>query len=669
MNQFLSKLPIGLKLGGSFVLIVLILTASSFLSYASLNQLNGGMISLYFDRTVPIQDLGEAKALLGQIKSNTQLYIQIPQPKNDPAGSQGAPQCAGCHSAQVNGTHHLSAGQTASDATRCQACHATQATDSQHGRSTTNITAGQDCATCHPAAVITEQHSQVEAAITQEVARVNEIIGAYRKNSLLTSVEKKELASFDTAWSSYQVIVADLLAKAKSGQSEVSLHRVVGGDALTSQQEVEASLNRLVAVLQNLAQQSQESASQTFNASLLKLLIASISGILLAAGLGFGITRNILAPVEAMAKGLQNLRQGALKWDISRQVKDDLIQRSDEMGIAGKGFDSTVEYLQEMAGLASQIASGDLTAKVTPRGNQDELGNAFAQMVASLKTLITTVTQGANHLKTASGQLASKTNFVASAAEEMSANTISVAAGMQQTNTSLHAVATAVEEMTATIGEIARNSEKAYATTGQAARQVDQFSAVMQGLGQSAQEIGKVTATITSISAQTNLLALNATIEAARAGAVGKGFAVVASEIKELAQQTAVATSVIKEKIGSIQDSTAGAVQDIEKIVQVIRDVNEIVMSIAAAIQEQATVTQDIAGNIAQASSGVRDANSRVAQTATVSSSIAQEIAELSGAAGSSASNDLQRKSDETSAVALAQLAEQLSRVVSQFKV
>jgi uncharacterized phage infection (PIP) family protein YhgE len=188
----------------------------------------------------------------------------------------------------------------------------------------------------------------------------------------------------------------------------------------------------------------------------------------------------------------------------------------------------------------------------------------------------------------------------------------------------------------------------------------------MKDLGQAAQEIGKVTATITSISSQTNLLALNATIEAARAGAAGKGFAVVASEIKELAQQTAAATSVIKEKISGIQESTAGAVADIEKIVQVIRDVNEIVMSIAAAIQEQSTVTQDIAGNIAQASSGVRNANMQIAQTAKVSSNIANEIAELSGGSGQVASANAGEVS--ASATYLMEMAQQLQEVCRQFR-
>ncbi|MBK8784866.1 MAG: HAMP domain-containing protein [Anaerolineales bacterium] len=109
------------------------------------------------------------------------------------------------------------------------------------------------------------------------------------------------------------------------------------------------------------------------------MLIVSVAGLLLSIGLGFVITVNIRTPVEAMAKGLQNMRQGNLNWDVPEQVRESIVLRSDELGIAGESFQSTVHYLQEMAGIASRIAAGDLTVKVAPRSEKDELGIAFCK--------------------------------------------------------------------------------------------------------------------------------------------------------------------------------------------------------------------------------------------------------------------------------------------------
>ena len=390
----------------------------------------------------------------------------------------------------------------------------------------------------------------------------------------------------------------------------------------------------------------------------LSFLLGSQIGIVLSSLTALLLARFITLPILEIVDVVDRI---ALEGDLSQRVK---IYYPDEVGRMGEAFNRLMDTMDEIARNADRMAQGELTVQFVPRSEQDVLGITLSKMVLSLQSLIKTVTQSAIKLSSASGQLSSKTNFVAAAAEELSANTTSVATGMETASTNLHAVAAAVEEMTATIGEIAGNSEKAQATTDLAGQQVDQFSIVMKDLGQSAREIGNVTEIITRISSQTNLLALNATIEAARVGAAGKGFAVVANEIKELAQQTAAATNEIRSKIATIQSSTAGAVADIDQIVLVIREVNAIVMSIATAIQEQSIVTRDIAGNIAQASNGVRDVNARVAQTASVTGSIADEIGALSGVGGLPAGGE-----DQTSAVALSRLAEQLSQIVSSFKV
>ena len=325
---------------------------------------------------------------------------------------------------------------------------------------------------------------------------------------------------------------------------------------------------------------------------------------------------------------------------------------------------------------------GDLTRRLEAVGDDEmaDLARSFNQFVGKIHETVQNVGSHLVTLRSSAGQLSAvssqtaarvkevsdRATTVASAAEEASSNTTSVAAGMEQAATNLSSVASATEEMSATIGEIASNSEKARAISEQATAQAQTISALMQELGRAARDIGKVTETITDISAQTNLLALNATIEAARAGAAGKGFAVVANEIKELARQTATATEDIKAKISGVQSSAVSAITDIEKISAVIKSVGAIVSSIAASIEEQAAVTKDVAGNIAHATAGVKDTNERIAQTATVSKSIARDITAVHSAVDGIRAGGEQV---EANSAELSKLAEELSVTVGKFKV
>lgn len=378
-------------------------------------------------------------------------------------------------------------------------------------------------------------------------------------------------------------------------------------------------------------------ADHEIHAQILTVLIVVMVLGIIGAVIGILITRSIVVHIKDCVEFTGLLAQG----DFSKEMPEAFRKRGDEMGDLARAYHTMVTNTRE---LLKNVTGG-------------------VQTVASSATELSVVSSQTSQ---SVGTLSGKTSTVAAAAEESSTNTTSVAASMEQATTNLSSVASATEEMSATIGEIASNSEKARSISSEAATQAASVTSLMQQLGQAAQEIGQVTEVITNISSQTNLLALNATIEAARAGTAGKSFAVVANEIKELAKQTAEATEDIKAKIGGVQTSAGSAITDIEKITSVISDVGQLVTSIATAIEEQATVTKDVANNIAQASAGVQEANERVSQTASVSKTMAQDIASV---AATSREISAGGEQVQASAVELSKLAEQLSNLVGQFKV
>jgi methyl-accepting chemotaxis protein len=360
--------------------------------------------------------------------------------------------------------------------------------------------------------------------------------------------------------------------------------------------------------------------------------------ILIALGTGVitYISRKITIPIKHTAEMLKDIAQG--EGDLTKRLK---VETKDEVGEMAEWFNRFIDAIQKIIKDVSQNAN-------QVRDASGELSEISKQMTSGAK------------------QTSEKAHVVAAAGEEMSSNMNSVAAATEEAATNLNMVAAAAEQMIATINEIAQNSEKANNITDDAVVQTQNASGKVDELGSAAIEIGKVVETITEISEQVNLLALNATIEAARAGEAGRGFAVVANEIKDLAKQTAEATLEIKEKIGAIQGSTDATVTEIGQILKVINDVNDIVSTIATAVEEQSVTTKEIAENVVQASQGIQGVNENVAQSSIVAGDIAKDIAEVNQASG-----EINNSSSQVnmSAEALARLSETLNEMVGKFKV
>jgi methyl-accepting chemotaxis protein len=431
----------------------------------------------------------------------------------------------------------------------------------------------------------------------------------------------------------YVEVSEKYLQLAVAGRVE-DARKLMFGDLREAQNTYLQSLNDLVSVMEEGAQEAAVHADEQASAAVAMILAILGASLALSVAMAFFLVRSITGPVHQTSE----LAAAMAKGDFTTKLD---IAQKDEIGHMAASLNTMVGQLSSMI----RDIIGDVATLSSSSG---ELAAVSKQLTSSAR------------------DTSSRASTVAAAAEEMSANFHSVSAAMEQSSGNVQMVATAAEQMTATVSEIAQSTDKARAIAASAVQQSQLATEKMGALGESATKIGRVTQMINDISEQTNLLALNATIEAARAGDAGKGFAVVANEIKELARQTAAATGDIREQIEGMQTTTATTVMDIESISRIIAEISEVITGIATAVEEQSVTSNDIAGNISQASMGITEVNQNVAQASSVVADISRDISGINQQSRQvgDASGQVQ-----DSAQNLAALAVQLDKLMKQFKV
>ena len=322
---------------------------------------------------------------------------------------------------------------------------------------------------------------------------------------------------------------------------------------------------------------------------------------------------NSVSHLASLTGGIKRLSEG----DLDTPIRD--YHSKDEVGIL-------TEAVKVFRDNARQVEHLRAEAKETEeRSHRERCRDMIAladQFESSVTQVVSAVTDSARTMHDAA-------EGVNATARTTSSSSDVVTQAALTANENAQTVAAAADQVSVSIKEISHQAAQSLEAAREAVERAANASRNIIQLNTSAQNISEVVSLINDIAAQTNLLALNATIEAARAGEAGKGFAVVASEVKNLANQTSRATEDISGQIGEMQTATDAAVEVVQGIEAVIRDIEDTAVQISAAVDQQDASTQEIARNIAEVSAGTHEVTGAIEQVSSGASETGKTASEV----------------------------------------
>jgi methyl-accepting chemotaxis protein len=474
------------------------------------------------------------------------------------------------------------------------------------------------------------------------------------------------MASLEQQWRTQ--VAEPQIASVRANTSEAEAIAKAGtGKALKDQ--VRVATAEFVAAERDRFEEHIAANERAVDRARIASLVGPALAVIILLVLVLALARNIAGRLANLAGAADTLAEG----DLTRRVSD---PGNDEIARLGRAFNAMAGRLEESiraearrrsalqaavercSAFSSQVAAGDLTARISPDGDGDlnRLYDNLNGMVADLGTISRAVRERASEIGQASSGVLAAVSQHASTANQQSAAISEIATTVSEVRMTAEQTATKAAEVASLAQGSARAGDEGLTAVrsivdgmGEIRGTLDTLAANILDLSEQAQQINDIIATVGDLADQSNLLALNASIEAAKAGDQGRGFAVVAAEVRNLADQSKEATSAVRTILGEIQRATNAVVLateagnrsaeertgQAEQAGQVIAELTDVVHQAAQAVQVIAVSAHEQSvgmDQISVAMNEIRDASTSYAEGSDALQRSASELEAVAGA-------------------------------------